>query len=71
MEPDDVIREFERRALDDELDLDVDDAIAQLAALLADSGIRGKERVLLEQVGATLYRVGLNERIVAAVKRRH
>lgn len=70
MDPDDVIRRFEELALDDDQDLDVDDAIALLAALLADDAIEGKERVALEQVGATLYRVGLNERVIAAGKRR-
>ncbi|AOY94302.1 hypothetical protein BKK79_35940 [Cupriavidus sp. USMAA2-4] len=70
MDPDDVIRRFEELALDDDQDLDVDDAIALLAALLADDAIEGKERAALEQVGATLYRVGLNERVIAAAKRR-
>ncbi|ENZ77489.1 MULTISPECIES: hypothetical protein [Ralstonia] len=69
MEPDEVILEFERLALDELVDLDVDDAIAGLAAFLTDANIHGKERALLERVGATLYRVGLNERVVAAVKR--
>lgn len=70
MDPDDVIRRFEELALDDDQDLDVDDAIALLAALLADDAIEGKERAALEQVGATLYRVELNERVIAAAKRR-
>lgn len=69
MEPDEVILEFERLALDELVDLDVDDAIAGLAAFLTDANIHSKERALLERVGATLYRVGLNERVVAAVKR--
>ncbi|WP_164704846.1 hypothetical protein [Cupriavidus necator] len=50
--------------------MEVDDAIAGLAVLLADPAIAGKERALLTQVGATLYRLGLNERVVAALKRR-
>ncbi|AOY90527.1 hypothetical protein BKK79_00800 [Cupriavidus sp. USMAA2-4] len=70
MDPDDVIRKFEQLALDDDIELDVDDAIAMLAALLTDRTIEGKERALLERVGATLYRVGLNERMVAARQRR-
>lgn len=70
MGPDDVIREFERVALDDEVELEIDDVIAGLAVLLTDPAIQGKERALLEQAGATLYRVGLNERVIAAVKRR-
>ncbi|ENZ77787.1 MULTISPECIES: hypothetical protein [Pseudomonadota] len=69
MEPDEVILEFERLALDEQVELDVDDAIAGLAALLSDDTIGGKERALLERVGATLYRIGLNERVVAAVRR--
>jgi len=69
MGPDDVIREFERVALDDEVELEIDEAIAGLAVLLTDPGIQGKERALLEQVGATLYRVGLNGRVVTALKR--
>ncbi len=36
MDPDDVLREFERLALDEKIELDVDDAIAGLAVLLAD-----------------------------------
>uniref|UniRef100_Q46N72 Uncharacterized protein n=2 Tax=Cupriavidus TaxID=106589 RepID=Q46N72_CUPPJ len=70
MDPDDVIRDFERLALDDTTELEVDDAIAGLAVLLADPAIAGKERALLTQVGATLYRLGLNERVVAALKKR-
>ncbi|MBV8158297.1 MAG: hypothetical protein JO278_11605 [Dyella sp.] len=69
MGPDDVIREFERVALDDRVELEIDDAIAGLAVLLTDPAIQGKERALLEQAGATLYRAGLNERVVAALKR--
>lgn len=68
MDPDDVIREFERLALDDETELNVDDAIASLAVLLANPAIQGKERALLTEVGATLYRLGLNERVIAARK---
>jgi hypothetical protein len=34
MEPDDVIRQFERLALDEETELPIDDAIAGLAMLL-------------------------------------
>jgi len=70
MGPDDAIHEFERVALDDEVELEIDDAIAGLAVLLTDPAIEGKERVLLERVGATLYRVGLNERVMAALKKR-
>lgn len=70
MDPDDVIRDFELLALDDATELEVDDAIAGLAVLLADPAIAGKERALLIQVGATLYRLGLNERVVAALKKR-
>ena len=70
MDPDDVIRDFERLALDDATELEVDDAIAGLAVLLADPAIAGKERALLTQVGATLYRLGLNERVVAALSKR-
>lgn len=44
MDPDDVIRRFEQLALDDDLDLEVDDAIALLAAVLADEAIEGKVR---------------------------
>jgi len=69
MGPDDVIREFERVALDDEVELEIDDVIAGLAVLLTDPAIQGKERALLERAGATLYRVGLNGRVVAALKR--
>ncbi|QRQ86282.1 hypothetical protein [Cupriavidus oxalaticus] len=69
MEPDDVIREFERLALDDDEELQVDEAITGLAVLLSDPSIRGKERALLTLVGATLYRVGLNERLIAAIKK--
>lgn len=68
MDPDDIIREFERMALDDDFDLEVDDAIAGLAVLLADPAIQGKERALLTEVGATLYRFGLSERVIAARK---
>lgn len=70
MDPDDVIREFERLALDEATELEVDDAIAGLAVLLADPAIGGKERAVLTQVGATLYRLGLNERVIAALKKR-
>lgn len=69
MEPDDVIREFERLALDEEVELEIDDVIAALAVLLTDPAIQGKQRTLLTQAGATLYRVGLNERVVATLKR--
>lgn len=41
MDPDDVIRQFERLALDEEVELPVDDAIAGLAVLLADPAIEG------------------------------
>ncbi len=47
MDPDDVIREFERLALDDETELSVDDAIAGLAVLLVNPVVEGKERALL------------------------
>jgi len=61
MEPDDVIREFERLALDEEVELSADDAIARLAVLLANPAIEGRERELLTEVGATLYRLGMSE----------
>ncbi|MGT2505707.1 hypothetical protein [Cupriavidus basilensis] len=51
MEPDDVIRQLEQLALDDETELPIDDAIAGLAMLLADPAIQGRERVLLTEVG--------------------
>lgn len=70
MGPDDVIREFERLALDDDQELEIDDVVTGLAVLLTDPTIQGKERALLVQVGATLYRAGLNERVVAALKRK-
>ncbi|SPS02201.1 hypothetical protein [Cupriavidus taiwanensis] len=70
MEPDDVIREFERLALDDEVELEIDDVIDRLALLLTNPEIQGKERALLVQAGAALFRAGLNERVVAALKRR-
>lgn len=63
-----MIRQFEQLALDDETELPIDDAIAGLAMLLADPAIQGKERVLLMEVGATLYRLGLNERVRAALR---
>ncbi|MBB1630277.1 hypothetical protein [Cupriavidus sp. UME77] len=68
MEPDDVIRQFEQLALDEEIELPIDDAIAGLAVLLADPAIQGKERVLLTDVGATLYRLGLDARLRKALK---
>jgi len=71
MDPDDVVREFERMALDDETELNVDDAIAGLAVLLANPEVEGKERALLNQVGATLYRLGLNERLIEAQKKKY
>lgn len=70
MDPDEVIRAFEQLALDDGEELEVDDAIAGLAVLLTNPEIHGKERALLTQVGATLYRVGLNERVIREVKKR-
>lgn len=69
MGPDDVIREFELMALDDDVELEIDDVIAGLAVLLSDPAIEGKERALLVRAGAALYRVGLNERVVAALKK--
>lgn len=69
MGPDDVIREFELMALDDDVELEIDDVVAGLAVLLSDPAIEGKERALLVQAGAVLYRVGLNERVVAALKK--
>ena len=69
MGPDDVIREFEQLALDEGMELEIDDAIAGLAMLLCDPTIQGKERVVLTHAGATLYRVGLDQRVVAAMKR--
>ncbi len=69
MGPDDVIREFELMALDEAVELEVDDVIAGLAMLLCDPAIQGKERVLLTQAGATLFRAGLDERVVAALRR--
>lgn len=69
MSPDVNIKRFEQLALEDEQDLDVDDAISMLAILLTNPLIEGKERALLELVGATLYKVGLNERVIAEVKR--
>ena len=68
MEPDDVIRQFEQLALDEETELPIDDAIAGLAMLLADPAIQGKERMLLTEVGATLYRLGLDARLRMALK---
>ncbi|MGT2453753.1 hypothetical protein ACU4GI_10830 [Cupriavidus basilensis] len=56
-----MIREFERLALDETVELAVDEAIAGLAVLLTDPAIQGKERALLTEVGATLYRTGLND----------
>ncbi|MGE8369346.1 hypothetical protein [Cupriavidus sp.] len=67
MEPDDVIRQFEQMALDEETELPIDDAIAGLAVLLADPAIQGKERVLLTEAGATLYRLGIDARVRAAL----
>ncbi|MGO4151471.1 hypothetical protein [Cupriavidus sp. YAF13] len=69
MEPDDVIRQFEQLALDEEIELPIDDAIAGLAVLLADPAIQGKERVLLTDVGATLYRLGLDAGVRAVLGR--
>ncbi|MGX6571265.1 hypothetical protein [Cupriavidus necator] len=69
MEPDDVIRAFVM-ALDDDVELPVDDAIRGLAVLLVNPETQGKERAVLTQVGGTLYRVGLNERVIEAVKKR-
>lgn len=69
MGPDDVIREFEQMALDDDVELEIDDVIAGLAILLCDQATQGKERALLTRAGATLYRVGLDQRVVAALKR--
>lgn len=68
MGPDDVIRQFEQMALDEGVELEIDDVIAGLAMLLCDPEIEGKERALLTQAGATLYRLGLNERVIAALK---
>jgi len=70
MDPDDVIRDFECLALDEATELEVDDAIAGLVVLLADPTIAGNERALLTQVGATLYRLGLNDGGIAALKKR-
>lgn len=69
MGPDDVIRKFEQMALDEAVELEIDDVIAGLAMLLCAPAIQGKERALLAQAGATLYRVGLDQRAVAALKR--
>nr|WP_315594092.1 hypothetical protein [uncultured Cupriavidus sp.] len=69
MGPDDVIREFELMALDEAVELEVDDVIAGLAMMLCDPAIQGKERALLTQAGATLFRAGLDERVVAALRR--
>jgi hypothetical protein len=40
MEPDDVIRQFEQPALNEETELPIDDAIAGLAVLLGDPAIQ-------------------------------
>lgn len=69
MEPDDVVREFEKMAVDEGVELEIDEVVAGLAVLLSDPAIEGKARVLLTQAGATLYRLGLNERVIAALKR--
>ncbi|AJG19150.1 hypothetical protein [Cupriavidus basilensis] len=44
----------------------MDDASAGLAALLADPAIQGEERMLLTEVGATLYRLGIDMRVRAS-----
>lgn len=51
------------------MELEIDDVIAGLAMLLCNPEIEGKERAVLTQAGATLYRVGLDQRVVAALKR--
>ncbi|AMR77643.1 hypothetical protein [Cupriavidus nantongensis] len=63
MDPADVIAAFQQLALDEELELDVDDAVAGLAQILADERMPEEVRVALEMVGATLYRVGLERRM--------
>ncbi|MHA7679317.1 hypothetical protein [Cupriavidus sp. PET2-C1] len=60
MDPTVVISTFERIANDDTVELSVDDAVAGLAALLASEPLSDAARALLETVGATLYRVGLD-----------
>ena len=60
MDPTEVISTFERIANDDAVALSVDDAVAGLAALLASEPFSDSARALLEKVGATLYRVGLD-----------
>ncbi|MGO4327379.1 hypothetical protein AB4Z48_04555 [Cupriavidus sp. 2TAF22] len=60
MDPTVVISTFERIATDETVELSVDDAVAGLAALLASEPFSDAARALLEKVGATLYRVGLD-----------
>lgn len=62
MNSNDVIAAFERMALGDK-ELPVDDAIARLAQIMADERMPEGVRVALLAVGATLYRVGLDDRM--------
>jgi hypothetical protein len=56
VEPDDVIRAFEKLAQDEAVSLPVDDAISGLAVYLANPAIDERSRQLLTRVGATLVR---------------
>jgi len=69
MDPKDVIAAFERMALGDE-ELPVDDAVAGLVQMLADERMPEEIWVALLTVGATLYRVGLDERVRAELRMR-
>jgi len=70
MEPEDVVRTFESLALDLGVELEVDDALAGLAMLLTSPALGRRERVLLTEVGATLYRTALNEQLHRAIRKR-
>lgn len=63
--------EFERLVLDEDVELDVDSAITSLAVLLCDPHDRGQKQSAADGGGRDPLRVGLNEWVVVAVKRRH
>lgn len=63
MTPDRIVQAFQCLADDEDEDLPVERAVATLAAAMAEESMPGDLRVALLDVGATLMRFGLRERM--------
>lgn len=63
MTPEQIVQAFQCLADDEDEDLPVERAVATLAEVMANEGMPGDLRLALLEVGATLLRMGLRERM--------